>query len=67
MKTKFYVYCSLGLLIVISFFIFGFYFNIWNRKFNELPLNVNIIYYLYIILTILYLIRFFKLLNKMKL
>ena len=41
-RLRFWIFTLVGFIIISLFFLYGFYFNIWGKKFTELPFWVNV-------------------------
>jgi len=59
-KKNFWLFSGIGLFLILIFFACGFYFNIWGKKFEDLPSWLEISSYLYIIVFFVYLLLYTK-------
>lgn len=46
---KFWALSIIAIAIILSFFVYGFYFDIWGKKFSELPRITRYIDFVYLV------------------
>ena len=63
-RKKFWIYLGIGAIITAMFFGYGFYFDIWEKRFESLPRYMLYVHYMFIVMFFTYLHYFTKFLIK---